>query len=141
MVVVLFTAASIITSFYASIFLPVTDLDGDGLADDEEEKYNTNPKVSDTDGDGLSDGEEVSAATDPLNPDTDGDGFKDGVDLYPLYDAAVMVRILYFEEKDYADVFETHGDFYFIIQVGQVKRLAKFLYASIEPTFIIPISP
>lgn len=63
----------------------VNDLDGDGLSDDDEEKYGTDPRNPDTDGDGVTDGEEVNrtddqgnpAPTDPKNPDTDGDGLTD----------------------------------------------------------------
>ena len=44
-----------------------SDLDGDGLYDDDElEFYGTNPYVYDTDGDGWGDGEEVYYGTDPL---------------------------------------------------------------------------
>lgn len=57
------------------------DSDGDGLTDDEEVKWKTDPFNPDTDGDGLSDGDEVHKwRTDPLNPDTDYDGLKDGYD-------------------------------------------------------------
>lgn len=84
------------------------DSDRDGLYDDEEEKYGTDPDNPDTDGDGLKDGEEVKTyfsnplvvdsdadglndydevkkyGTKPGNPDTDGDGLKDGdeVNIY-----------------------------------------------------------
>lgn len=61
------------------------DSDSDGLNDDEEFMYGTDPLNPDTDGDGLKDGEEVHVTTtDPLNPDTDGDGLTDGdeVDVY-----------------------------------------------------------
>lgn len=57
------------------------DSDGDGLTDDEEVRWKTDPFNPDTDGDGLSDGDEVHKwNTDPLNPDTDYDGLKDGYD-------------------------------------------------------------
>lgn len=55
-----------------------TDSDDDGLTDDEEAGFGTNPLNSDSDGDGLSDFDEINVyGTDPLNPDTDGDGLKD----------------------------------------------------------------
>lgn len=61
--------------------IPV-DSDGDGLTDDEELLYGTNPLLVDTDGDGLSDYEEIVIyKTNPLNPDTDGDGFTDGEEV------------------------------------------------------------
>lgn len=58
------------------------DTDGDGLTDDVEEQFGTDPLDPDTDGDGLNDYEEVYAGedgyiTDPLNSDTDGDGLSD----------------------------------------------------------------
>ncbi|MFP6904346.1 MAG: OmpA family protein [Verrucomicrobiota bacterium] len=60
----------------------IVDTDGDGLTDDREAKYGTDPLNPDTDGDGLKDGEEVDVyRTDPLNPDTDGDGLKDGEEV------------------------------------------------------------
>jgi outer membrane protein OmpA-like peptidoglycan-associated protein len=58
------------------------DSDGDGLTDEEEAQWGTNPQDPDTDGDGLSDGDEVHKyKTDPLNPDTDYDGLKDGEEV------------------------------------------------------------
>lgn len=45
--------------------LAQTDQDGDGLADWEEELWQTNPQNPDSDGDGTSDGAEVSAGRDP----------------------------------------------------------------------------
>jgi hypothetical protein len=58
------------------------DKDLDGLSDENEKKYGTNPESIDTDGDGLLDAEEVTVYhTDPLNPDTDGDGKKDGYEV------------------------------------------------------------
>lgn len=58
------------------------DEDFDGLSDDSEAKYGTDPKKKDTDNDGLSDREEVRVfATDPLKSDTDGDGFPDGAEV------------------------------------------------------------
>lgn len=57
------------------------DSDGDGLTDDEEAVYKTDPLDPDTDNDELTDGEEVKTyETDPLNPDTDYDGLKDGAE-------------------------------------------------------------
>ncbi len=56
----------------------VSDNDGDGLTNQQELIYGTNPDVADTDGDGLSDSDEISRGTNPLNPDTDGDLVTDG---------------------------------------------------------------
>lgn len=58
------------------------DSDSDGLSDEQEKLYNTNPNNPDTDGDGLSDYEEIKVyQTDPNNPDTDGDGIEDGEEV------------------------------------------------------------
>ena len=56
------------------------DTDGDGLSDQDEYYYGTDPENPDTDGDGASDLEEIYNGTDPWNPDTDGDGVLDGDD-------------------------------------------------------------
>ena len=53
------------------------DRDGDGLSNDEEADWGTDPDNWDSDGDGLSDGMEVDQAeslgTDPNDPDNDPD--------------------------------------------------------------------
>ncbi|OVE76249.1 hypothetical protein BVX97_01700 [bacterium E08(2017)] len=55
------------------------DSDGDGLSDDEEAQYGTDPLNPDTDADGLSDRDEIRTySTDPLNSDTDYDALRDG---------------------------------------------------------------
>ena len=51
----------------ALVAAPV-DTDGDGLSDEEEWTYGTNPNLVDTDSDGVSDRDEISAGTDPLTP-------------------------------------------------------------------------
>ena len=62
------------------------DSDGDGLTDEEEAFYGTDPFLADTDGDGLFDREEIFTwQTDPLNPDTDGDGYLDGEEVRQGY--------------------------------------------------------
>jgi hypothetical protein len=43
------------------------DADDDGLSDDDEASYGTNPDKADTDGDGYSDGEEVFLGSDPTD--------------------------------------------------------------------------
>ncbi|MDP3739797.1 MAG: hypothetical protein Q8R02_20585 [Hyphomonadaceae bacterium] len=59
-----------------------TDLDGDGLSNDEEATRGLNPYSRDTDLDGLADGSEVNVSkTDPLKADTDGDGLADGLEV------------------------------------------------------------
>ncbi len=65
-----------------------TDLDRDGLSDDEEAIWGTDPALWDTDGDGISDGAEaLHGGSDPTQADTDGDGAPDDNDPCPL-DAA-----------------------------------------------------
>jgi len=60
----------------------IVDQDNDGLSDEEEQSFGTDPLSTDTDQDGLTDKEEVKIyQTDPLNPDTDGDGLKDGEEV------------------------------------------------------------
>ena len=86
------------------------DSDGDGLLDDDELAFGTdpfdadtdddglqdgtevdvasgtgcpNPLLLDSDGDTLSDGQEVAGGTDPCNPDSDGDGVTDEIDPTP----------------------------------------------------------
>ena len=56
----------------------VSDTDGDGLTDTEEQQIGTDPLDPDSDDDGIDDGTEVAQGTDPLQPDTDSDGVTDG---------------------------------------------------------------
>ncbi|QQR78488.1 MAG: hypothetical protein IPJ68_05435 [Candidatus Moraniibacteriota bacterium] len=44
------------------------DVDTDGLSNEEEKIYGTDPNVADTDGDGYSDGVEIEGGFDPLKP-------------------------------------------------------------------------
>jgi hypothetical protein len=58
------------------------DTDGDGLSDGREVEIGTDPTQSDTDGDSISDRKEIEIGTDPLNPDTDDDGLTDTVEVW-----------------------------------------------------------
>jgi alpha-tubulin suppressor-like RCC1 family protein len=82
------------------------DPDGDGLSNEQEVLYGTDPGNPDTNFDGIPDGAEIQAGlsptnmdmdgdgvlnaveiaqgTDPFNRDTDGDGVNDGQDCFPL---------------------------------------------------------
>ena len=57
------------------------DTDGDGLSDQDERRYRTDPTGKDTDFDGLSDDAEVRLGTDPLQWDSDFDGHGDGTEI------------------------------------------------------------
>jgi hypothetical protein len=57
---------------------PDNDIDGDGLTNDEEARYGTNPYDQDTDGDGLSDWYEImQLKSSPFLIDSDRDGLTD----------------------------------------------------------------
>lgn len=66
------------------------DSDGDGLTDEQEARYLTDPLVFDTDGDGYSDGLEVEFGYSPLvgegrqmhQHDADGDGLNDWLEIW-----------------------------------------------------------
>ena len=59
------------------------DSDDDGLTDGAEvHTYGTDPIDADTDDDGLSDGDEINVyGTDPLDGDSDDDGLPDGIEV------------------------------------------------------------
>ena len=89
----------------SNLFTPITDGDGDGVADDEDNCIDvSNADQVDTDNDGsgdacdtdddndsLSDDEELSLGSDPLDVDSDGDGVTDGSDYDPT-DPTVTVK-------------------------------------------------
>lgn len=59
-----------------------SDVDGDGLIDEEEARIGTDPNNPDTDSDGLLDGAEVyTYKTDPKDKDTDDGGINDGAEI------------------------------------------------------------
>ena len=64
---------------------PANDWDNDGLSNDEEESWNTDPLLADTDGDGLTDFQEVNGVngftSNPTKVDTDSDGAPDGFEV------------------------------------------------------------
>ena len=64
----------------------VTDSDSDGLNDQEEAAFGTDPNQADTDGDGVNDKQEVIYYTNPTNADTDGDSYPDGAEIEQGYD-------------------------------------------------------
>lgn len=63
---------------------PEVDSDSDGLNNDVECAFGSDPYSSDTDKDGLLDAEEKAAGTNPNSDDSDGDGTSDKAELsYP----------------------------------------------------------
>ena len=72
-----------------------TDSDGDGITDEDEILYGTNPHDADSDDDGLTDYEEINydgvedynplQDTNPNNPDTDNDGLTDYEEINIYY--------------------------------------------------------
>ncbi len=105
-----------------SLFYPISDDDGDGVADDDDNCPDvSNADQLDTDGDGsgdacdddddndgLSDDVEDELGTDPANSDSDGDGVSDLSDAYPTdgtrSEEEVVVEV---EEPTVAEVIET----------------------------------
>ena len=70
------------TAFSQTSDPPFFDSDNDGLTDQAEQIYGTDPKNPDTDGDLLKDGAEVDIyGSSPLNNDTDNDGVSDSVEV------------------------------------------------------------
>ena len=80
--------------------LPV-DTDGDGISDNDESSYGTDPDNADTDADGINDGDELSywennwdadadndGIINLLDADSDNDGFMDGLEIKDGYDPA-----------------------------------------------------
>ena len=57
------------------------DVDGDGLANLDEQSHGSDPRNGDTDNDGLSDSMEITRGTDILFGDTDHDGLLDGLEV------------------------------------------------------------
>ncbi|PIR03893.1 MAG: hypothetical protein COV59_01760 [Candidatus Magasanikbacteria bacterium CG11_big_fil_rev_8_21_14_0_20_39_34] len=63
------------------------DMDGDGIADQDEKELGTSDYEYDTDGDGIADKDEIDVwKTDPTKVDTDGDGFADGYEILNGFD-------------------------------------------------------
>ena len=59
-----------------------TDVDADGLTQQQEFAAKTNPRIADTDSDGLTDGAELNTyRTAPLVADSDKDGLNDGAEV------------------------------------------------------------
>ena len=77
-----FQGWAIDNSLYGTDAETTADPDSDGLENQTEFNFNTNPNLSDTDSDGLNDGLEVNNhMTDPLDADSDDDGLNDGDEI------------------------------------------------------------
>lgn len=83
----------------ASSDLPVADKLGDGdellgwnvSVRGETRRVVSDPCTPDADHDGLADDEEKAFGTDPSQADTDGDGVRDGFDVDPLWNVGVRI--------------------------------------------------
>ena len=76
------TASALHVVYAKARIVEAADSDLDGLADASEAAIGSDPAVSDTDGDGLSDGdEEILLNTSAVRADSDGDGFGDGLEV------------------------------------------------------------
>jgi hypothetical protein len=58
-----------------------TDTDKDGIPDENEKIYKTDPNKADTDDDGVNDFDEIRLTLNPFSDDSDGDGIKDGDEI------------------------------------------------------------
>ena len=77
----IFIGAKNISNLGVNIGEVVSGKNGNSTADVEKNSTGNVPEKSDIDRDGLFDEEEPLYRTDPLNPDTDGDGFLDGEEV------------------------------------------------------------
>ncbi|MFA6603813.1 MAG: hypothetical protein WCT10_03130 [Patescibacteria group bacterium] len=86
----------------------ISDVDSDGLSDQEEKRLGTDPLKRDTDDDGLADGKEVGVyRTDPLKRDTDDDGFNDWDEIWSGFDPLSKSGKLPDQDSDgLADLYE-----------------------------------
>jgi len=67
------------------------DHDGDGISDDAERDFGTDPQEADSDGDGLSDPDELEVfGTDPADSDSDDDALTDGTEVSDGTDPTVF---------------------------------------------------
>lgn len=72
------TVNYISTGTASTTIKPRIDKDGDGLTDEEEKAYGTNPQSPDSDKDGLIDSDEINIYhTNPSDADSDNDGLSD----------------------------------------------------------------
>lgn len=77
-----------------------TDDDYDGLSNEAEAKYGTNPQKSDSDDDGLSDREEIKVyLTNPNNQDTDSDSYLDGAEVDGGYNPNGQGYLIDYQEE------------------------------------------
>lgn len=68
---------NVLSTFEITSDTRAADGDTDGISDEREEEFGTDPANPDSDDDGWRDGDEVAHGSDPLKRDTDGDGLGD----------------------------------------------------------------
>jgi len=71
----------LISALSSTVLASPTDTDNDGLSDEQELFYSTDPSNPDTDADGLLDGREMQLGINPIDPDTDHDLLPDKEDI------------------------------------------------------------
>ena len=92
--------ANVIPDDKTSFSSPISDRDGDGLGDSEEELLGTDPDKKDTDDDGLNDSYEVQVlGSNATDKDTDGDGLNDRweVEYGHCLTVNILVQASFFE--------------------------------------------
>ena len=86
------------------------DDDNDGLSDEDEATYGTDPLLQDTDGDTLNDGDEVHVhGTNPTLPDTDSDFIDDGDEIMNASDPLDPLSWPNFADGDIAPLGDPDG--------------------------------
>lgn len=103
-----------------------SDIDGDGLSNEDESLYETNPLLYDTDSDGLADGDEIIIYfTNPNLVDTDKDGLSDG-DEVAIYQTDPVVS----NHADLAPRFSVDGK----VDVSDLLILLRLYHKIDSPT-------
>ncbi len=86
------------------------DTDGDGITDEDEIAWGSDPNNVDSDGDGLDDGTEWDLGTDPNSDDSDGDGYLDGWEVDEGTDPANADSVIYIGGWPYQPDKDSYGD-------------------------------
>lgn len=119
---------------------PLLDTDGDGLDDEKEKYYGTNPKSIDTDRDGIDDYLEIfKYHTNPLNSDSDGDGFVDSV-WSERFEYTYTIKVI----AKIGEPFDVSKMESFFFDARIVKRINKqiiieYIVYPFEESYIVPL--